>query len=104
MHAELIESLRLGLTVFLRDDAALREARLLVMRKRRLRTLEAESAALNIRSLQLAPSGRARLPSASTAVIFCALSATCGAFTRTSQGSPTPFSSAQPRLGIAMPI
>ena len=52
MHAELAESLRLGLTVFLRGDAALREARLLVTRKRRLRQLEAEAAALNLRSLQ----------------------------------------------------
>jgi phosphate:Na+ symporter len=57
MHAELIESLRLGLTVLLRGDAALREARRLVTRKRRLRTLEAEAAALNLRSLQLVPSG-----------------------------------------------
>jgi phosphate:Na+ symporter len=37
MHAELIESLRLGLTVFLRGDAALRDARRLVLRKRLLR-------------------------------------------------------------------
>jgi phosphate:Na+ symporter len=57
MHTELIESLRLGLTVFLRGDAALREAGRLVTRKRRLRTLEAEAAALNVRSLQLSPSG-----------------------------------------------
>ena len=52
MHAELVESLRLGLTVFLRGDAALREARQLVARKRLLRRLEAEAADLNIRSLQ----------------------------------------------------
>src|SRR6266404_2210558 len=57
MHAELIESLRLGLTVFLRGDAALREARRLVTRKRRLRALEAEAAVLNMRSLQVGPSG-----------------------------------------------
>ena len=57
MHAELIESLRLGLTVFLRGDAALREARRLVTRKRRLRTLEAEAAALSMRSPQFGPSG-----------------------------------------------
>src|SRR5438132_9142343 len=52
MHAELVESVRLGLTVFLRGDAALREARQLVARKRLLRRLEAEAADLNIRSLQ----------------------------------------------------
>src|ERR1700731_2217186 len=57
MHAELIESLRLGLTVFLRGDTALRDARRLVTRKRRLRTLEAEAAVLNMRSLQLGPGG-----------------------------------------------
>ena len=57
MHAELIESLRLGLTVFLRGYAALREARRLVTRKRRLRTLEAEAAALSMRSPQFGPSG-----------------------------------------------
>src|SRR5271169_4191176 len=51
MHAELVESLRLGLTVFLRGDAALREARQLVVRKRLLRRLEAEAADTNIRSL-----------------------------------------------------
>jgi len=34
MHAELVDSLRLGLTVFLRGDAALRDARRLVARKR----------------------------------------------------------------------
>ena len=37
MHAELVESLRIGLTVFLRGDAALRDARRLVARKRVLR-------------------------------------------------------------------
>jgi phosphate:Na+ symporter len=52
MHAELVDSLRLGLTVFLRGDAALRDARQLVARKRQLRRQEAEAAALNIRSLQ----------------------------------------------------
>jgi len=54
MHAELVDSLRLGVTVFLRGDAALRDARLLVARKRQLRRQEAEAAAaaLNIRSLQ----------------------------------------------------
>jgi phosphate:Na+ symporter len=46
------ESLRLGLTVFLRGDAALREARQLVVRKRLLRRLETEAADTNIRSLQ----------------------------------------------------
>jgi len=52
MHAELVDSLRLGLTVFLRGDVALRDARQLVARKRQLRRQEAEAAALNIRSLQ----------------------------------------------------
>jgi len=52
MHSELVESLRLGLTVFLRGDAALREARQLVARKRLLRRLEVEAADLNFRSLQ----------------------------------------------------
>jgi phosphate:Na+ symporter len=52
MHAELVESLRLGLTVFLRGDAALREARQLVVRKRQLRRLETEAAEMNIHSLQ----------------------------------------------------
>src|ERR1700720_2897362 len=40
MHAELVESLRLGLTAFLRGDAALRDARRLVARKRLLRRRE----------------------------------------------------------------
>jgi phosphate:Na+ symporter len=57
MHAELVDSLRLGLTVFLRGDAALRDARRLVARKRQLRRQEAEAAALNIRSLQVGASG-----------------------------------------------
>ena len=52
MHTELVDSLRLGLTVFLRGDAALRDARRLVARKRLLRRQETEAAALNIRSLQ----------------------------------------------------
>ena len=46
MHAELVESLRLGLTVFLRGASALRDARRLVARKRQLRRLEAEAATL----------------------------------------------------------
>jgi phosphate:Na+ symporter len=57
MHAELVDSLRLGLTVFLHGDAALRDARRLVARKRQLRRQEAEAAALNIRSLQVGASG-----------------------------------------------
>src|SRR6516164_981078 len=57
MHAELVDSLRLGLTVFLRGDAALQDARRLVARKRQLRRQEAEAAALNIRSLQGDASG-----------------------------------------------
>jgi phosphate:Na+ symporter len=59
MHAELDDSLRLGLTVFLRGDAALRDARRLVVRKRLLRRQEAEAAPLNIRSLQGGVSGSA---------------------------------------------
>jgi phosphate:Na+ symporter len=57
MHAELVDSLRLGLTVFLRSDAALRDARRLVARKRQLRRQEAEAVALNIRSLQVGAAG-----------------------------------------------
>ena len=57
IHAELVDSLRLGLTVFLRGDAALRDARRLVVRKRLMRRHEAEAAALNIRSLQGGASG-----------------------------------------------
>ena len=57
MHSELVESLRLGLTVFLRGDAALREARQLVARKRLLRRLEVEAADLNFRSLQSGAKG-----------------------------------------------
>ena len=57
MHAELVESLRIGLTVFLRGDAALRDARRLVARKRVLRRQEAEAAGLNIHSPQTAASG-----------------------------------------------
>jgi phosphate:Na+ symporter len=52
MHAELVESLRLGLTVFLRGDVALRDARRLVVRKRQLRRQEADAAALVVRSPQ----------------------------------------------------
>jgi phosphate:Na+ symporter len=52
MHAELVESLRLGLTVFLRGDVALRDARRLVARKRQLRRQEADAAALVVRSPQ----------------------------------------------------
>jgi phosphate:Na+ symporter len=54
MHSELVQSLRLGLTVFLRGDPALREARLLVTRKRLLRQLELEAAGLRGRSPQTA--------------------------------------------------
>jgi phosphate:Na+ symporter len=59
MHAELVESLRLGLTVFLRGDAALRDARRLVARKRQLRRLEAEASTLNMRSAQAMSAGSA---------------------------------------------
>ena len=57
MHTELVESLRLGLTVFLRGDAALSEARRLVVQKRLMRRLEAEAADANVRSLQGAVKG-----------------------------------------------
>jgi phosphate:Na+ symporter len=57
MHGELVESLRLGLTVFLRGDAALRDARRLVARKRQLRRLEAEAATLDMRPAHRGPSG-----------------------------------------------
>jgi phosphate:Na+ symporter len=63
MHAELVDSLRLGLTVFLRGDAALRDARRLVVRKRLLRRQEAEAAASNVRSLQGSASGSDALTS-----------------------------------------
>jgi phosphate:Na+ symporter len=63
MHGELVDSLRLGLTVFLRGDAALRDARRLVVRKRLLRRQEAEAAASNIRSLQGRASGSNALTS-----------------------------------------
>ncbi len=52
MHAELVQSLRLGLTVFLRGDPALREARLLMIRKRLLRRLELEATGLRSRGPQ----------------------------------------------------
>jgi phosphate:Na+ symporter len=52
MHAELVDSLRLGLSVFLHGSAALGDARRLVARKRQLRRLEAEAAALSLRTLQ----------------------------------------------------
>jgi phosphate:Na+ symporter len=61
MHAELVESLRLGLTVFLRGDAALRDARRLVARKRQLRRLEAEASTLNMRSAQAMSAGSAAI-------------------------------------------
>jgi phosphate:Na+ symporter len=64
MHTELVESLRLGLTVFLRGDAALREARLLVARKRLLRHLEAAAADIDIRAFQDAATGRDTIPTA----------------------------------------
>jgi hypothetical protein len=44
MHAEPGQSLRLGLAVFLRGEGALREARLLMSRKRLMRRLELEAA------------------------------------------------------------
>src|SRR5438270_7486788 len=52
MHAELVDSLRLGLSVFLTGSAALGDARRLVARKRQLRRLEADAAALTFRTQQ----------------------------------------------------
>jgi phosphate:Na+ symporter len=57
MHAELVESLRLGLTVFVRGDPAQREARLLMTRKRLLRRLELEAIGLRGRAPQSAANG-----------------------------------------------
>jgi len=57
MHAQLVDSLRLGLTVFLRGDAALSEARRLVAQKRLMRRMEAEAAEVNIGALQRAAQG-----------------------------------------------
>jgi len=50
MHAELFESLRLAMTIFLRADRA--DARRLVQRKARLRELEASTTALCVRRLR----------------------------------------------------
>jgi phosphate:Na+ symporter len=50
MHAELVQSLRLGLAVFLRRDSARREARQMVVRKRLLRRLEQEATGIESRS------------------------------------------------------
>jgi phosphate:Na+ symporter len=47
MHAELVQSLRLGLAVFVRGDAALPDARRLLTRKRLLRRLEMEATGLS---------------------------------------------------------
>ena len=100
MHAELVESLRIGLTVFLRGDAALRDARRLVARKRVLRRQEAEAAGLNIHSPQTAASGSDAVATRVVPVIFSALSATCGASIRISQRSPTRSSNARPSTTI----
>jgi phosphate:Na+ symporter len=51
MHAELADSLRLGLSVFLHGSGGLGDARRLVARKRQLRRLEAEAPALSLRTL-----------------------------------------------------
>ena len=65
MHAELVQSLQLGLTVFLRGDPALREARLLMTRKRLMRRLELEATGLRTRSPQISDTtgGAARIDS-----------------------------------------
>jgi phosphate:Na+ symporter len=63
MHAELVESLRLGLSVFLHGSAALGDARRLVARKRQLRRLEAEAAALSLRTLQTGADGTSAVTS-----------------------------------------
>ena len=60
MHAELVQSLRLGLAVFLRGDAALQDARLLMIRKRLLRRLELQATGL---SVPTAPAGRSPVAS-----------------------------------------
>ena len=63
MHAELFESLRLAMTIFLRDDQA--AAQRLVQRKARLRELEAETTALAVQRLRDATlAGRAAGPDA----------------------------------------
>ncbi len=58
MHAELVDSLRLGLSVFLHGSAGLGDARRLVARKRQLRRLEAEAAALSLRTMQGSAAGQ----------------------------------------------
>jgi phosphate:Na+ symporter len=50
MHAELFESLRLAMTIFLRADPA--DAQRLVQRKARLREMEADITALSVRRLR----------------------------------------------------
>jgi phosphate:Na+ symporter len=55
MHTQLVQSLRLGLAVFLRGDAALHDARRLMTSKRLLRRLELEATGL---SMPAAPTGR----------------------------------------------
>ena len=50
MHSELFESLRLAMTIFLRDDQS--AAQRLVQRKARLRELEAETTALAVQHLR----------------------------------------------------
>src|SRR6516225_7344358 len=103
MHAELVESLRLGLTVFVRGDAALREARRLVARKRLLRRLEAEAAEVNIRALHdTTKEAQTVLAAESTAAFFFGWCGTCAASTPTSPHSPTRSSNARPQARIAV--
>ena len=55
MHAELLDSLQLALTVFLSGDA--RDATRLLMRKAALRRMETQATALHVRQLRDAASG-----------------------------------------------
>jgi len=55
MHAELLDSLRLAVTVFLNGDA--RDATRLVTRKAALRRMETQATALHVRQLRDAASG-----------------------------------------------
>lgn len=63
MHAELLESLRLAMTIFLRGEQS--DAQRLQQRKARLREMEAETTALVVRRLrEAALAGRAASPDA----------------------------------------
>jgi phosphate:Na+ symporter len=102
MHAELVESLRLGLTVFLRGDAALRDARRLVARKRLPRRREGEAAALNIRLLQAAASGAETVSTRVDNGDFLRIARDLRRVHWHIAGSPTRFSNARRRTRAAM--